>query len=156
MGDNDNEQRVVGERTALYDWLHAHGLDLRFSSQRDLLMLLTETHHTDPLPIANSYHTRVVPLRRLGPGRYLSECGRVRVERNQLLGEKEWTVISQEFFSYAPTLRTASLKAGQLLAMESVEEELKASRAFSLVRNDEQRRRRGWQRRRVLGWLRQS
>lgn len=78
------------------------------------------------------------------------------MERDKLLSEKAWTVISQEFFNYAPTLRAASLKAGQLLAMESVGEQLKASRDFSLVRNAEQRKRSGWRKRRVLSWLRQS
>ena len=93
---SESEQCAVGGRTALCDWLHAHGLDLGFRAQRDLLSLLNQAHKADPLPLTDSQQVRSVPLRRLDSGSYLSECGGVRVERSELLGEKEWTVISQD------------------------------------------------------------
>ena len=132
---SESEQCAVGGRTALCEWLRAHGLDLRFRAQRDLVGLLTQAHRTDPLPLVGSQQIRSVPLRRIDSGYYLSECGGVRVERSKLLGEKEWTVISQddEHVRYAPTLRVASLEAAKLLSFQRVETALREEAAQRLA-----------------------
>lgn len=69
-------------------WVRAHGLSGPFRTRGDLLELIQSASERAPIPPAPP----LPRLKRASPGLYLSECGRMRVERE----EKGWLVKPQQ------------------------------------------------------------
>lgn len=109
---------VVGEDAGSKAWLmERRFLPGPYRTRTDLLNLLSASAREQPLPFTRPPG---VKLRQSAPGHYLSECGRVTVERAPGRG-RGWWIYGREGWSFkdashnhAQTLRMASERIARL------------------------------------------